>query len=244
MSSEFTSDDAPRSAARRGLSGGPLVLVAVVAAVRISILVPRPASAQLCGLNNCGGSTNVSSLTVFHGHADDPNVIRVEPNTGETWTATVYWSTDVTGGGGCSCQLMQTNAATIRVDWSDGTASYAATCTAGCNAMSGPIFGVGVCTVDGCGEDVSIDHSWAYELILSVAKNGPLCNLAPSTVARVAWATTLVDNGILIDDECTHGDAVVPTTQVFAQNDNGPFDCTFTCAGASGPSIVLTYDDP
>jgi hypothetical protein len=219
--------------------------VTVAALAMLGALTARPASAA-CGRSDCVGTHQISAILVVHDHHEDENVEPVEPDTGETWGLTATWNTL---SGACpSCVQTATAGATVRVDWSDATGTWSATCTAGCNAFTGPIYGVTICDAASCGGGSSIDNSWEYELVVDLAKkNGAssFCGL-PATdgyLSQVAYQTTSVDDGNIVDPlYCTEGAAVSPTSQTFSVTDSGVFECTFSCAAASGPSVELTYN--
>lgn len=88
----------------------------------ILTLLPTPALAW-CGLNNCGGSTQISAVTVYH-TAGEVTVVPVEPDTGETLSVTAFWDALEFAGGGCSCHQTASSSVTVDVDWSDATDSW------------------------------------------------------------------------------------------------------------------------
>ena len=209
--------------------------------------LPAVANAQYCGTNDCVfDNREVSAITVVH---TDPGLITdtpVEPDTGETIDITAYWDTLVTDNSPCVCAQTATANVAVDVDWSD-TTGWSVTCT-GCNATAGPIYRVSVCSVGECGSGIDVDNGWSYELIVDIAKNRGTCQPSGGVPAVLGWlshvdyATTSVDDGNLIDtSNCTEGASVSPTSQVFTVTDSGGFDCTFTCAGAAGPTMTITY---
>lgn len=208
-------------------------------------MLPSKAAAQ-CSVhtNNCGMDlTRTSSLTVYHSYTnDDVNFFPVEPDTGETWSVTTWYRLQ-TSGTACDCAL-RTDNASVDVDW-NGSA-WVASCT-GCGGGSS-IHGVSVCPVDGCGEGTTLDHSWAYELIVDVDLNHVYnCGQTPLTGAlmQVSYSATSVDPGDRIDlIECTEDLSVTPSAVGTGYNasDTGAFECPFTCADATGPTITIYYE--
>jgi hypothetical protein len=193
-----------------------------------------------CGTNDCTAYDNaVSAVTVVH---LDPGVTTdtpVEPDTGETIEVTAYWDAKVTAGGGCSC--VQTATATVDVDvsWSD-TTGWSAVCT-GCDSVAGPIYRVSVCSVGACGPGATIVNGWSYELIVDVALTNDNCLTNLGFLSHVDYETTSVDDGNLVNlSTCTEGSAVSPDSQTFTTTDS-TFDCVYSCAAASGPTMTITY---
>jgi len=165
----------------------------------------------------------------------------VEPNNGDTWTVTArYQKTSVPTA--CDCTTF-TAVATVDVTWTGS--AWSASCTAGC-AAGGPIYGVSVCTVSSCSSGAT--HSWEYELIVDVDNNliGVVCLPGGFNNARlyqVDYDTSVVDDGDTINvGNCTETAAVSPTSQTWSASDTGSFECTFTCAAATGPSVSIVYD--
>ena len=52
-----------------------------------------------------------------------------------------------------------------------------------------------------------------------------------------------MDDGypILNNTTCALGDGVSPTSQTNGDTDSGTFECDFTCADASGPTVTIQY---
>lgn len=208
-------------------------------------LEPSTAAAQ-CSLNanNCGmDTTRTSSLTVYHSYTnDDINFFPVEPDTGETWSVTA-WHRLETIGTACNCAL-RSDSVNVDIDW-NGSA-WVASCT-GCGGGSA-IHGVSVCPVDGCGEGVSLNHNWAYELIVDVDNNHTYnCGQTPQAGAlmQVDYSATSIDDGDRIDlTECAEDLAVTPSAVGTGYNasDTGAFECPFTCVDASGSTITIYYE--
>lgn len=239
---------APRTSLTNHMHRGiRAALVAAPALIALAMaLVPSIAVAQACNSNpnNCGmDTTRTSSLTVYHSYTnDDVNFFPVEPDTGETWSVTA-WYRLVTAFTGCDCALRSDTVA-VDVDW-NGT-SWVASCT-GCGGGS-PILGVSVCPVDGCGEGVSLDHSWAYELIVDV-DNNVLFNCGHLTqtgaLKQVDYSATSIDDGDRIDlTECAEDLVVTPSAvgTGYIASDTGAFECPFTCEDASGPTLTIYYE--
>lgn len=206
------------------------------------LLLPPTASAS-CGRNDCAGTHTISAVTVQHVDQDgETTLIPVEPDTGETIEVTAYWDVlDEVFPSVCDCRQTATASVTVDVDWSDATDSWSASCT-GCNASSGPIYGVTVCHVDGCG---TIENAWSYELIVDLATNNGQCDEgAPlGFLSRVEYETTSIDDGDAIrEGNCTEWYSVSPTSQTFSVTDSGAFECTYTCAAANGPTLTLIFD--
>jgi hypothetical protein len=59
----------------------------------------------------------------------------------------------------------------------------------------------------------------------------------------VTFASTSVDNGnpYVVGVPCTAGSSVSPTSQAWSTTDSGGFECDFTCAAATGPSLTISY---
>ena len=140
---------------------------------------------------------------------------------------------------GCTCQ--QTAMATVDVDvaWSD-TTGWSATCT-GCAPLAGPIYRVSVCGVGECGTATSTDNGWSYELIVDAALINGNCLGNDGFLSHVDYETTSVDDGNLVNaTTCTEGASVSPDSQTFSVTDS-TFDCVYSCAAASGPTMTITY---
>ncbi len=60
----------------------------------------------------------------------------------------------------------------------------------------------------------------------------------------VTYETTEVDDGypIVNTTTCALGRAVSPTSQAFGDTDSGTFECDFTCADATGPTVTIKYE--
>ncbi|MBK6768331.1 MAG: hypothetical protein IPG72_04760 [Ardenticatenales bacterium] len=224
-------------------------LAAVAAAVMVA-LAPHVAHAQYCGQNDCVNfSRQVSAIDVIHyDQVGGDDVVAVEPDTGESWTITGYWDSRLLETLPCRCQTTTSSQVTVDVDWSDSTDSWSASCT-GCNSSTGPIYGVTVCATYGCGSGMSIDNSWGYELVVDLAKiNGVFGSIScqPQVngyLSRVEYETTSVDDGNQIDALlCSEGTSVSPVSQTFGTTDSGAFECTYSCAGASGPQVDIIYN--
>jgi len=214
-----------------------------------SVHRPPPVLAA-CGLNTeCGDfGTVTSSLTVDHydiqmiGQAEVR--VPVEPNNGDTWAVTARYQKQTAPPPGTSCDC-NTFTATASVDVTWTGSAWSATCLSGC-AAGGPIYGVSVCTVSSCSSGAT--HSWEYELIVDVDNNiyGVVCNLGGFNNARlyqVDYDTSAVDNGDTINiGNCTEVATKSPTSQSWSASDTSSFECTFTCAAASGPSVSIVYD--
>lgn len=213
---------------------------AVLTAVLALAFLPMVAEAT-CGLNNCGGTTQVSAITVYH-TSGVTNTVPVEPDSGETIEVTAYWDTLSSAGGGCVCHQTATSSVTVDVDWNEATDTWDYSCT-GCSG-AGPIIDVTVCHVSGCGTMGAVANAWSYELVVQIAKNRGMCDgVWPGFLSHVTYETTSVDDGDTIRTaNCTELDPVSPTTQTFSVTDNGTFECTFTCAAAAGPTLFLTYE--
>lgn len=130
------------------------------------------------------------------------------------------------------------------MDWNEATDSWDYSCT-GCSG-SGPIYGVTVCHVDGCGTMGSINNAWAYELVVLIDQQRGLCTGTLGNfngfLSHVDYTTTSVDDGDTIrTGDCSELASVSPTSQSFSVTDSGAFECTYTCAAASGPVMYITY---
>lgn len=216
-----------------------VVSVLLAGAVAVAVL-PRTASAT-CGRNDCPTDTRqVSAVTVQHlEQVSHVEVYPVEPDSGETIEVLAYWDT-LNSAPGCSCHQTDTESITVDVDWSDATDSWSASCT-GCDSTNGPFYGVTVCHVGGCN---SIDNAWAYELVVQIAKVRANCPAGPAGyLSEVDYTTTSVDDGDTIRiSNCSEWYGVSPTSQTFTVTDSGGFECTYTCAAASGPTLTLLYE--
>ena len=224
--------------------------LAAVAAAVMAALAPQAAHAQNCGRNDCAiYNHQVSAIEVIHyDQIDDDEVVAVEPDTGETWSITAYWDSLLANPLACQCHQTNTASVSVDVDWSASTDSWSASCT-GCNPTNGPIYGVTVCATYGCGSGMSIYNSWGYELVVDVVKvNGTFGSISCSVpvngfLSRVVYATTSVDDGNQINGLlCSESTAVSPISQSFGVTDNGAFECTYSCAGASGPQVDIIYN--
>jgi hypothetical protein len=128
------------------------------------------------------------------------------------------------------------------VDWSDST-GWSVSCT-GCNGTSGPVYGISICGLYGCGSGPTITNSWGYKLIVNVKHT--LIDHCDMTYDRyltsVQFSTTEVDDGNLIDEfHCTEEDAVSPTSQERNATDTGVFECAFNC-DMVGAQLLITYE--
>ena len=224
--------------------------LAAVAAAVMAALAPQAAYAQTCGRNDCVNfNRQVSAIDVIHyDQIDDDDVVAVEPDTGETWSITAYWDSLLANPLACQCQQTNSASVSVDVDWSDSTDSWSASCT-GCNPTNGPIYGVTVCATYGCGSGMSVDNSWGYELVVDVLKiNGMFSSISCNPgvngyLTRVEYVTTSVDDGNQINGLlCSESTAVSPISQSFGVTDNGAFECTYSCAGASGPQVDIIYN--
>jgi hypothetical protein len=203
-----------------------------------------PVAFAACGLPiSCAlrDTTVTSALSVYHVKSEGMNVREVEPNSTDTWAIHATWSSDLLFSS-CPCTDLVTADVAATVTWTDGT-GWSVSCT-GCDAVYGPIYGISVCGVDGCG--ATPDNGWAYKLIVDTKHTffAVSCPEGPATIAylsSVDYATTAVSNGNLVyTATCTEGAAVSPTSQLWSQTDPVGFDCAYNC-NASGPSIVITY---
>ena len=180
-------------------------------------------------------------LSVYHAKSEGENVREVEPNSTDTWNVFATWSTtdyDLN----CPSTDIAWAGVSATVTWTDGT-GWSVSCT-GCNAGTGPIYGVSVCSVGACGATPT--NGWAYKLIVDIKHtiNANCPAGGPLTVGyltSVAYTTTAVSNGNLVyTDTCTEGTAVSPTSQTWSQTDPISFTCSFDC-NASGPSTTIMY---
>lgn len=221
----------------------------VIMATGIALIVSTPEVAQArCpfGSNNCGAdTTRTSSLTVYHRYTNDfVNYVPVEPDTGETWSITAYYRLNEYFQA-CDCQLRSVTAS-VDVSWNGST--WTATCT-GCGGGS-PILDVDICPVDGCGEGASLDHSWSYELIVDLERIASSFNCGLTTyngeLKQVDYIATEIDDGDTIDvEDCDEDQRVTLSSTSVGVNasDTGSFECPFTCNDASGPTVVILYED-
>lgn len=246
MSITVVSPNPIRRTSRRLIPIRVSVGPAAVAAAVMAALAPQAAYAQGgCGRNDCSTAViEVSAIDVIHyDQIDETEVVPVEPNTGENWTITAYWNQLGSDPIWCDCDAVSNAVVYVAVDWSDST-GWSATCT-GCNAFTGPVRGVAICSTYGCGSGMSIDNSWGYELVVSLDEShGSNCGFGyPSFLNRVVYATTSVDDGNQINTlYCSESTAVSPISQAFGTTDSGPFECTFSCGAASGPQVDIVYD--
>lgn len=222
-----------------------LTCAACVVAFGIALpLAPGRAAAQGCGAGDClgPGQTTTASVTVQHYEQVDPTTVReVEPDSGETIEVTAYWDVDALVPGFCDCYRTASATVDVDVDWNETTDSWDATCT-GCDATNGPIYSVTVCHSDGCGSGVNIDNAWEYELIVNMVPTNGTCQGNAGEVSGVLFETTSVDDGDAIrTSTCSEWYSVSPTSQTFSVSDLGPFECTYTCAAASGPTLMIEY---
>jgi hypothetical protein len=219
-----------------------LVLLASIVIVAGLFAAHTSEAEAWCGTNDCTAYNKaVSAVTVVH---EDPGVTSntpVEPDTGETIEVTAYWDAKVTADQGCSCAQTATATVDVDVTWSD-TTGWSAVCT-GCDSVAGPIYRVSVCPVGQCGSGATIDNGWSYELIVDAALTNQTCgvNNWPGFLSHVDYETTSVDDGNLVTlSTCTEGAAVSPDSQTFTATDS-TFDCVYSCAAASGPTMTITY---
>ncbi len=195
-----------------------------------------------CGLDNCPlVADEVSSLTVVHARVGGSSPIPVEPDSGETIEVTAYWDALEIARGGCTCVQTATASVVVDVDWDDST-GWTAICT-GCDLINGPIHRVAVCSLGHCASGHTIENGWSYELIVDIDKTKGTCGgVHDGYLSHVEYETTAVDDGNLINTAgCTEGVSVSPTSQTFVATDSSPFECNFTCAAASGPTMTITY---
>lgn len=232
--SPFASSTNP-TAAFRCLNRTMTTLLGLLLGLALN-LIPTPAAAW-CGRIDCGGDTQVSAVTVYH-TSGVVNVVPVEPDTGESIEVTAYW--DTLEFAGCSCH--QTASASVDVDvyWNEATDTWDYSCT-GCSG-GGPIYGVTVCHVDGCGSGTTIDNAWAYELVVLIDMWNDQCESSLGFLSHVVYTTTSIDDGDTIrTGDCSELASVSPTSQTFSVTDSGAFACTYSCAAASGPVMYITY---
>lgn len=86
-----------------------------------------------------------------------------------------------------------------------------------------------------------------YELIVDLVANAAFTCFGQPQLGKlidVAYETSSVDDGypIVNTTTCALGSVVSPTSQTFSQTDSGTFECAFTCAGADGPGVTITYE--
>jgi hypothetical protein len=192
----------------------------------------------------CGGSdtTKTSSVSVSHVYDTGSSLIPVEPQHGETYEVVGRWDADINDPNPqCSCLNYQTAQATVVVERSGS--GWSASCTQGCSG-NGPIFGVDICTIDSCTRS-GATISWSYELIVNLAQTRPPIGgcTSPFPLTKVTYTTTSVDDGYEVDtSNCTLGTSRTPTSQTFSVDDEGGFECPFTCADATGPSLAIVYE--
>lgn len=186
---------------------------------------------------NCGGdTTTTAALTVDHQTTGgDP----VEPDTGETWSITATWSTDVFAHLGCTCQDSNTATATADVSYSSST-GWSVTCTSGCGGVIGSI---GICEVgQGCD---NANGELGYKLYVDItSQQTNLCNGGNNTyLSKAVFTSTSVDDGITVNETtCASGSSVSPTSQTWTATDNGAFECAFNCTAGPGASVTITYN--
>jgi hypothetical protein len=222
-----------------------LVTLFASAVIVGGLFAALPTVAQAwCGTNNCTAYNKMTAaVTVVHADPSGSSLAigdPVEPDTGETIRIDAYWDAPVTAGDGCSC--IQTAAATVyvHVDWSD-TTGWTATCT-GCSATLGPIYRVSVCPMGECGSGINVDNGWSYELIVEAVRTNGVCNIVHDGIlSHVDFTTTAVDDGDIIDtSNYSEGSAVGPDSQTNTATDS-TFDCVYSCASASGPTLSIDY---
>ena len=226
-----------------GVRRGPLWAVVAVFSVFVAsgASTSRVEAACQNGHAACGGGdvTRTSALTVKHCVMDGSVCIPVEPDNTDTWTVTANYSTSFNAGvPGCSCQDNQAQA-TVTVSW-NGT-GWTAVCTAGCNALAGPIFGVSVCNVTSCtGGDGP--HGAEYMLLVDLGAVNGACDVLAFNLRAVSYVAADVDDGLSWDEStCESIEAVTPTTQSWSTTDTGTFECAISCNNA-GASLTITYD--
>jgi hypothetical protein len=170
-----------------------------------------------------------------------------EPDSGETWEVKAYWAT--ASGGECSCT--ETSAtAYVDVDWNQGSNTWVAVCTSGCDVYGGPIFQVDICDDDTCTQTAGTLHSWKYVLRVEIAKDVDVCDSQPAYLNRVVYTTTSVDDGDQLSGTglgCYEVTAVQPTSQTVTVTDTGAYQpgYTWVCYPGEclGPTpVTLTYD--
>jgi hypothetical protein len=207
-------------------------------------LAPRVAEAQSCGSPGVLCTKSKQSLIrVTHTRTAADLPYYIEPQTGETWSATVVWASD-TDPGDCQC-TETTHQVTFRVDWV--APNWIATCVSGCDPLNGPVYGVDICAGVGCGVGLG-RHEWEYVARLQVAPIRQICETRAAYLERVDYATTQVDNGRGIVGTCGLSLATyTPTSQVFTVTDTGAyqplglFQC-YTLESCVGPTpVTIAY---
>lgn len=212
-----------------------------VGALRSNLTGDVQTAMAVCGTNPVcpfGEPTRTSSLTVYHRDVSSRPVV---PNTGETWDIIARYRLAAPGTA-CDCENRYVYA-TVDVDWTGS--AWTATCTSGCGGGSA-FTQVAVCDASSpCPQ--SANPTMAYEMILDMVSNqlfNTACGVAvPGALQEVDYGTTSVDDGNPITDTttCALGNSESPTTNTFTATDNGTFECAFTCADATGPSVTISY---
>jgi hypothetical protein len=226
-----------------------LVVVAFAMALAAGVaLAPRqqPVYAQQCGgviiPGGClSGNTTMAGVVVYHKDLDDTEPAiwtPVEPDDTDSWQLTALYSTDA-GLPPPTCQCINYNVtATADVTWT-GT-GWSVSCT-GCG---GPILSVSVCSEAGCASEgfPSVLHGHAYRLVARVSElRTGQCMGYSAFLRGVTFATTAVDDGDKLDDDCIETDAVSPISQSWSDTDFA-MGCIVTCSSVIGPQIDIIYD--
>ncbi len=222
-----------------------VVILVLLAGFLAGKPTPVPMVYAACGVQpNCGpDQTQTSVLAVTHTSPAGGNDIPVEPNTGETWNITAYWSTTIGAPRDCDCLTPYSASVSATVTWQD-QGGWSVSCT-GCSP-SGPIRSVSVCHVDGCGTQY-VDNGWTYKLLVDVDHTGPTywCPVsqtwASTYLTSVNYTTTAVSGGNLVDVvRCSEGSSVTPDSQSWSATDTGAFECALSC-DYDGASVAITY---
>jgi hypothetical protein len=174
----------------------------------------------------CGPGDGTKTGVLDVRHFKNNGTTEIEPTTGESWEITGHWNP---AAGICNGTH---ETASVDVDW-NGTGW-----TLSNTSLTTNIVGISVCDISGsdCG---STTGKRAYRLLVDV--NDP----ASTTLhlQQVSFVTTSVDNGVEFDmmTPCSvTANTVTPTSQNFAAQDNGGFECGFNCT-ATGATVTIVY---
>jgi hypothetical protein len=175
-----------------------------------------------------------SKLTVDH--RTTPGNTPVEPDNSDNWIIIATYRFTSVGHSGSECiQTQVTDTAYAKVEWkADG--HWDVTFTPG----SGLINSVSVCDGSKCTSGGNT-HSWEYALLVNLSLDDDPPVGAPRFLYKVEYSTGTLDDGDTINaTSCTEVSAVSPYGGASA-TDFGPFECSFSCATASGPSTTISY---
>jgi hypothetical protein len=195
--------------------------------------VAEAAACQGAHTPPCGGQdgTRTAVAEVTHADTTGQSVVYVEPDSGESWSITAYWNTNV-----YPCDEY-TETASVDVDWQTLAAAWGLSN----KSTTINIVDIQVCSTGDCSTPSS-GHGWGYRLFVDIDEV-LIISSKYYTLRQVVFTTTAVDDGNQVDDRnCSLDDAVSPTSQSFSVTDSGSFECAYSCGSVSGPSLTITYE--